>query len=531
MVVVRGQFAQPRMNAPIERPPTPEAVLGQLEAILGSGDFDASPRSREFLRFVVEETLAGREERLTQQTIATDVFRRKDDFDPTIDPIVRIQAGRLRRSLEHYYLLDGAGDRVRIELPRGNYVPVLRWADPDEGQPKAAARAVEVEDDWPTVVTSVGQARADAALEDVGNRFLDHLAVELGRYRDVRIVLRRDTATPGTSPGSDAMFALSCLIDDKGRRLVARLVDCRTGAQAWAEEYACGWTTPEAFRQETARVIAASVASEQGVVAKRLWAERRARPGAELMPYGAILDSYQFLFNRDPADLGPAIAALRSVVAMEPECGLAWVQLSRLHAVNYAFEVTPIETPIERAVAYAQNGVRLDPSSQRARAALAGALLIKGELEASRTEAQAALDLNPDSLVYLEWIGWALTMAGEWERGPLLVQRALDRNPHVIPVAHHALWLAHLRRGEIERAYQAALQYRDPTFFMRAMMRACCLGHLGRKQDAAPELDALLAAKPDFRTRGRTLIGRLVKFGSLVATIVYGLRKAGLAVD
>ena len=61
---------------------------------------------------------------------------------------------------------------------------------------------------------------------------------------------------------------------------------------------------------------------------------------------------------------------------------------------------------------------------------------------------------------------------------------ARRRNPHVIPVAHHALWLAHLRRGEIEEAYQAALQYRDPTFFWRALMRACCLGHLGRLAEA-----------------------------------------------
>ena len=175
--------------------------------------------------------------------------------------------------------------------------------------------------------------------------------------------------------------------------------------------------------------------------------------------------------------------------------------------------------------------MRLDASSQRARAALAGALLVKGELAAARAEVESALELNPDSLVYLEWIGWLMTLLGEWERGPDLVRRALDLNPHVIPVAPHAFWLAHLHRGEIEKAYQAALQYRDPTFFLRAMMRACCLGHLGRLEEAKLEVAELLATKPDFPSRGRTLIGRHVKFPDLLESVVDGLEKAGLALD
>jgi adenylate cyclase len=525
---------RPRQKA--ASPPGAKEVLEELERIFASGDFDASPRSRAFLRFIVEETLAGRQEGLTQDAIASRVFHRREDFDPTLDPIVRIQAGRLRRSLERYYLLAGARDPVRIDLPRGSYAPVLGRATPPQ-EPTSAKdmrRASAPVDDWPTVLVREFEAVTLAPeLDDAAARFLDHLTVELGRYRDVRVVLRREPAAPETSPGEGAGFVLSGRFsrDDRGLCLTARLVNCRNGDQVWADEYRSGSTTPIAFREETARVIAARVASEQGVVAKLLWAERRAHPPAELTPYGGILASYQFFFNRDPADLGPAIEALRRVVAAEPECGLAWVQLCRLYTSNLVFDVAPLDTPIDEAVAHAQKGVRLDPSSQRARTALAGALLLKGELAAARAEVQSALDLNPDSLVYLEWIGWVMTLAGEWERGPDLVRRALTRNPHVIPIAHHALWLAHLHRGEIEEAYQAALQYRDPTFFLRAMMRACCLGHLGRREEAKVEVAELLAKKPDFPTKGRTLIGRLIKFPDLLERVVGGLEKAGLALD
>jgi adenylate cyclase len=422
---------------------------------------------------------------------------------------------------------------VRIELPRGTYVPVLRWAAP--AGPPAAARTDEeapsAADDWPTVVASViDPVLPDPELRDAALRFLDHLAVELGRYGDVRVVLRREPLAVGASPCGDARFCLTGYLSREAGTfcVITRLVDCRSRAQVWAEEY---HATPPAVLEERARLAAAAVASEQGVVARRLWAEQRTRPRSATTPYAGILASYQFFFNREPADLAPAIDSLKQVVAAEPECSLAWVQLSRLYTANLAFEVSPLETPVEQAVVYAQNGVRLDPSSQRARCALAGAFLVKGELAAALSEARAALELNPDSLVYLEWVGWLTTLAGDWDRGPQIVRRALARNPHVIPVAHHALWLDHLRRGEMEEAYLAALQYRDPTFYLRSMMRACSLGHLGRREEATADLTELLAKKPDFRTRGRALVGRLVRSLDLLDRIADGLEKAGLALD
>src|SRR5262245_61845996 len=76
--------------------PSISSVLEELDRLLASADFDASPRSRDFVRYIVEETLAGRGEDLSQTSIATRVFGRREDFDATVDPIVRIQAGRLR---------------------------------------------------------------------------------------------------------------------------------------------------------------------------------------------------------------------------------------------------------------------------------------------------------------------------------------------------------------------------------------------------------------------------------------------------
>ena len=81
----------------------------EVTRILSSKDFDASERNRRFLQYIVEETISGRADRIKAYSIATSVFGRNESFDPQHDAIVRIEAGRMRRSLEHYYLTSGAG--------------------------------------------------------------------------------------------------------------------------------------------------------------------------------------------------------------------------------------------------------------------------------------------------------------------------------------------------------------------------------------------------------------------------------------
>jgi TolB-like protein len=96
-----------------------------LQRLLLSEAFDASERNRRFLRYIVEETFRGRGDRLKGYSIALAVFDRDSSFDPQLDPVVRIEAGRLRRSLERYYLTEGSRSSIKISVPKGRYVPVF----------------------------------------------------------------------------------------------------------------------------------------------------------------------------------------------------------------------------------------------------------------------------------------------------------------------------------------------------------------------------------------------------------------------
>jgi adenylate cyclase len=99
---------------------------GALERVLNSPEFATATRLAAFLKHVVTESLDGRAANLKGYAIAVDVFDRPPDFDQTNDPIVRVEASRLRRALAQYYQGSGDGDPIVIELPRGGYVPAFR---------------------------------------------------------------------------------------------------------------------------------------------------------------------------------------------------------------------------------------------------------------------------------------------------------------------------------------------------------------------------------------------------------------------
>lgn len=102
---------------------TAAEVREELHRVLNSAQFITSNRNRRFLQYVVDETLAGRADRLKAYTIATMVFGRPDSFDPQTDPVVRMEARRLRQALERFYLVDPSPGRTGISMPKGSYVP------------------------------------------------------------------------------------------------------------------------------------------------------------------------------------------------------------------------------------------------------------------------------------------------------------------------------------------------------------------------------------------------------------------------
>jgi hypothetical protein len=121
--------------------PNEAEICAALDRVLASTHFRAAPQLSSFLRFVIEKTLVGRADRIKGYDIAVGALGRGDNFDPQTDPIVRVEAGRLRRALQAYYAGPGRHDEIVIKLPLGSYIPTFERRRIDSNLRNSRARA------------------------------------------------------------------------------------------------------------------------------------------------------------------------------------------------------------------------------------------------------------------------------------------------------------------------------------------------------------------------------------------------------
>lgn len=176
-----------RISARRTPQPPAAAIRGALDELLESPSLRLSERNRRFLSFVVNQTVAGQADRIKAYLIGVDVFGRDETFDPNVDPIVRIEATRLRSALTAHYETSGADLPVRISIPPGSYVPVFSWSrdtalqDGDD----LSSTVPGVREDQPgmMVVIKNRTAQADSETALRGELFADALAIRLRQAR------------------------------------------------------------------------------------------------------------------------------------------------------------------------------------------------------------------------------------------------------------------------------------------------------------------------------------------------------------
>jgi TolB-like protein len=523
-----------------------QAVRDELQRILASPEFLASEKRRRFLSFVVEETLSGRADQLKGYTIATAVFGRGKDFDPAHDPIVRIQAAKLRRDLERYYLVVGESDPIRIDIPKGRYVPFIvetPEADPAMDAAAAASRSSRT----PATPSVAVMPLANLTTEPNQVYFLDglvsELTMELGRYQDITAISCTGAAATTDTPAEmknlastlGARFLLGGTLrrDSETAKVTLQLTDAATGLQVWSDSYRERLKATEmiATQERIARDVVGTIAGELGIISQNLSRESRKKPPSELTTYEAMLRYHHYMRTTTEDSYKHALAALRAAVEREPEYGPAWSALANLFNHAHIRDLPGIEDPLATAAEYAHKGVILEPGSQLTRTVMAYVHLLQGDRESVLEEARIALSLNPNSLYFAGTIGYILVFAGEFERGRLLIDKAIALNPCHPRWFHHACWLDDYRRGEYEASYRQASLVGPILGYWNPALCAASLGQLGRRSEANAYVEELRRLKPDFESRARELVSGSLRIEDLTERIIDGLRKAGLKIE
>lgn len=231
---------------------TSEKIREHLQRILRRSSFADSAVLTNFLSFIVNETIEGRSHELKEYTIAINALKKEPDFNPQIDSIVRIHAGRMRRALKEYYYEEGARDELQIFVPKGSYIPAFI----ENGMPGTTSFIVDQEPGSSLAVRENLHYHASTLaifpFEDISENkshvcFIKGLemclATDLTSNRLVRLISYFSTVRAYQKTNDikeagtllNASFILTgCVQFGKHLRVHILLNACDTGAQLWA---------------------------------------------------------------------------------------------------------------------------------------------------------------------------------------------------------------------------------------------------------------------------------------------------------
>lgn len=574
--------------------PTAEEVCRQVDRILSSDEFHSSQRGRKFLKFIVSETLAGRSEFLKAFTIANEVFDREVSFDPQNDPVVRIEAGRIRRALERYYLVAGQSDEVVITVPKGGYVPHFEHT---EHQPLPAP-ATQNPDGAPSVeydkharlfsrsgrsaltitlalatvlalltaisyiahgpVLSVSQAAlsgispaeasepkivvevfADGAssdaILDIAHGLRDEVIGQLAKFADIVVV-----ADPSKSNAASAVsYALQGSVQLDGERLrsVARLVRQSDGAVVWADNYDADLRvqTRLAIQTDIAERLASAIAQPYGPIFQTDTTAIAQSKGGNLDVFACTLEYYNYRKLMDTKTHAAARDCLQRATEQSPENVTSWALLSLIYLdemrFRYKLGAAPSPRPLELAAASAERAASLAPNNARVLQALMLVNFFKGDIDDGLKAGTAALAMNPNDAEVAGEYGLRLAMSGKWQSGCELISVALNKDAGPKGYYEVGMALCALMRGDIQAAELWSRMSDLQYNPMHHLVLLSILGAAGKTADAGKEQDWLHVHAPDLMNNIRREVSLRLQRPEDQERFFSGLRASGVDIE
>ena len=477
------------------------AVVAALRRVLDSEELRHSPRSRDFLAYVVTETLAGRGHRLKERTIARYALGRTKDFDAVTDAAARVQANRLRSSMERYYAGTGAAESMVIDLPKGSYVPTFTRRETT----RVRLTATHLEPGL--VVVQFADMPSEGPGEPMALALTESLVHALSSFPGLRVtgpaVSERGIGAlvdaQAAARALDAQYVLTGAVRTTATlvRVMIRLSDGDTGEVLWSDvtDQERGAVTGFHDEDDLVRRIAATVGDFRGVVLRDLTVRHAGTrfPAA----HAAMLSYYRYLDSGTREDTETAEDDLRGALRVDPENVVLLSMLGSLEYVTAVLQWAPDrEGTLADAERRARTALTLHPGHAHAWTVLAGVAFARGHTDQCRADARRAIALSPSHPSILYGSGVLLALAGDWDAGLECIRESNRLNPYHPGYQHLHLALDRLVAGDHIGMLAEASLLTLPDDLWGPLIRFLAFAGLGDHERARQELDDALAAEP-----------------------------------
>jgi TolB-like protein/Flp pilus assembly protein TadD len=466
-----------------------ELIRTELDKILANRIFAHSDRPSRFLRFVVEETLKDVASGLKEYSIGVAVLDRGESFDPRVDPIVRVEAGRLRSRLSEYYKTEGLDDPLVIDLPKGTYTPVFfeRRTPPQNNEEFSTEVAQEAHATpaqpgryparvRPTALLIVAGVIAagligitaavwtwgpaasepikslavlpltnlseDANQEYFADGMTEALITELGGIETLRVISRTSvmrykgsrTSLPEIARqlNADALVEGGVLRAGDRIRITMKLIHAGSDRQLWAETYDRSISDVLSLQGEIARAVRVEVI---GKLTGDQPGKRRPRRPVAPEAFDAYLRARYLVNKRTPEDISKAIEYYQQAISADESYAFAHSGLADAYLLSIAYGLLPSREYFLNVKTAALRALALDGTLAEPHLLLAA---VKAAYEwdwpSSEKEYLRALSLDPNFAAAHQRYALQLMWAGRFEDALAEIKRARELDP-LSPIA------------------------------------------------------------------------------------------------
>ena len=497
-----------------------DAVREELARVVRSKAFRQGERLQRFLHFVTEEALAGRGDQLKEYPIGVDVFGKDTSFDPRMDPIVRVQARRLRMRLQTYYREEGQASELVIEMPKGGYAPTFRTVEAKADRRTLPPALVSRNTVMVATFEDCSGGGSEAAFCAALTSEIMHAVSRLG---SVAVV---DSSTPrleGLSPAAVVVTG-TVAVAQNVRRITVRMNDAMRGLVIWSEKFdrvrQDSFAVQEEISQHVAEALRAEVMQEgvrgtarvTNLAANNMYVQGRYQIGQRTESgLSKAVEYFQKALEEDPG-FALAYAGMADAQLLMSNYGVAApAELWTKTASNAAQALLLDENSSDVHTTFAhvkaiqdwdwaaseqefRKAISLDPRNPQAHHWYAMSCLSPtGRLDEALQEIQIAQTLDPISSIISRDMAQILHFRREYDRALEQCDYTIEQNPH-FSAAYWTLGLVQEQRGEQEEsiaAMQRAVELSPPNpRVMGALARTYIM--VGRKREGIDILDELI---------------------------------------
>ena len=544
------------MAASAEAQLTQDKIRDTVRRIVASNTFASSERLIRFLEFSCEQALAGKGSELKEQVLAIEVFGRDPSYDPKTNSLVRVTALKLRSKLIEYYAAEGAPEPVRIELPKGSYVPVFHIAPtvetekPPNPSPRrqiyvaafivgvlAIALAgflwlrprVDSPDSIAVLpfVNMTGDAKNDVFTDGVTEEVIDALT----KVPNLNVVARTsafqfkakqiDIREVGRKLAVDAVLEGSVRRMDNRWRITAQLNRVSDGYHLWSETYDRELNDIFGIQEHVARAIVSKMHGSGATTSTPGLFTRQ--PSSDPMVYSLYLQGRQYVSMYTPKAYETAIGFFEQALARDPRYAPAYVGLADcyflLGPAQFGNRRREDTVPLVRSLL--AKAIDIDPGLGEAHVVL-GRLLAEYEWnfpEAER-EFRRAIELTPGAVRAHMRYGVFLSFSGRFKEGIDELRKAIRLDPLPSEPRVHLATALYL-----SRRYEDALKECRSTLELNPRAAGAYLT-MGLAEGAKENYDAAVTALQN----SLEISGGKVSIG-LVGAVGYAQGRGGKVAD